>query len=449
MALAVLAVYGSAKRIAGAPAAAIAAALAACVPWMAMLGSVAYVEGLLLLYCTLAIGWILPRLRESSSRATVVSIVSSIPSAQHGQDGRGTLTPGIARLTSHSTKESPATADFILAGVMAGLACGVKYTAVPTVLAAIVAALLVARVRSGITLSTTARQLAVFIASATVVLSPWLIRNYAWTRNPVFPMALRTLGPGHFDPTQVERWERFHRVPDADRPLSRRLTVAAQRVLADWQFGYALIPVALVALLLGLRQREIRFLAVLLALQTVFWLMCTHVMPRFLVTAIPIGAMAIAFAFRERLAWIGGCIAIIVFTTGFLALQRDFTPRAAMGRQGLFGITDYSLMQPPELDGMASGKLPIALIADMPFSHPAPSRCLRYRTVFDIRFPAGKSVIDAWLGEDLASLQKHGAVIIHVGELRRLAKTVWAVPPLPPEWDRVPDEPIVFPKRSS
>ena len=51
------------------------------------------------------------------------------------------------------------------------------------------------------------RAIAVFVVCGVVVFSPWLIRNYVWARNPVFPEGMSVLGRGHFSAEQVARWE--------------------------------------------------------------------------------------------------------------------------------------------------------------------------------------------------------------------------------------------------
>src|SRR5213075_2208418 len=90
--LGVIALYSIAKRLSPL-AAALAPAAMATVPWIAMLGSVAYNESGLLLYVILAIAWML----------------------------RG--------ITTLQARKS----SFAIAGITAGLACGVKYTAVPII----------------------------------------------------------------------------------------------------------------------------------------------------------------------------------------------------------------------------------------------------------------------------------------------------------------------------
>ncbi|HEY7120445.1 MAG TPA: hypothetical protein VH475_27925, partial [Tepidisphaeraceae bacterium] len=185
------AVYGAVRRDGdaedGSTAARTAVASAAAVvvlaaPWSVMLGSVAYAEGGLALYTGLAAAWMLRAVGRGETR------------------GRAML----------------------VAGAMVGFACGVKYTAVPMVLlalgiTAVVVALATRRLREWW------KGLLVYSVVAVAVASPWYVRNAVWTRNPVFPLAMNTLGRAHFDEVQVERFRIAHSPPPAERPLGARL----------------------------------------------------------------------------------------------------------------------------------------------------------------------------------------------------------------------------------
>ncbi len=409
MLLAVVAVYATVKDQlpAGSRAGPICAAVAAAsVPWLAMLGAVAYVESALLLYTTLAIAWMMRAIR------------GGLPYR-----------------------------DLIVGGVLAGLACGVKYTAVPTILllvpvVAIVVILLnresqISDLKSPIENrkskieNRTLLRLAVFIACGAIVFSPWLIRNAIWTGNPVFPMAMRLLGRAHFDEVQVQRFERAHSVPPALAPLRARLGAAWKGIAAHWQYGFVLLPAGLAAMIYLIRSWEMQFLLLLFGLELLFFLFFTHLQPRFAILLVPIAAIALGLA-SAHLPRVGAIVAILGIVTGGVALHGAFAPQAEYGRLGLFCLDDYTAINP------AVEKCPAAEFAlignSQAFSVPVPMSRLRYRTIFDIRFAPGQSPLDAWLGEDLATLKKKFAVNIHPGELTRLAEHYYAVPTLAPDW---------------
>ena len=77
----------------------------------------------------------------------------------------------------------------------------------------------------------TANAQLIFLAMAITTFSPWLIRNCAWTRNPVFPEATSIFGKAHLSDAQVERWKRAHS-PREDQERSFRAHVALARETA-------------------------------------------------------------------------------------------------------------------------------------------------------------------------------------------------------------------------
>ncbi len=209
--LAVLAAYGFARRIGPAASANLAGAALLTVPWLTQLAAIAYDEGGFLLFGTLAIGWALAATLEPQYRLR----------------------------------------RFALAGAMAGLAAGSKLTAVPEVLLAVplvcAAAGLWMRLthqrpmtpdapatqtvlppatppRPAIKTANDSKHLvldlALFCISASLCFGPWLVRNFIWTHNPVFPELMPLLGPGDFSPAQVTRWELAHQAPPPQQSIT-------------------------------------------------------------------------------------------------------------------------------------------------------------------------------------------------------------------------------------
>lgn len=416
MTLAVAAVYGLARSAVGADpaapargrAAAVAAAvLAASVPWLAMLGCVAYVEGGLLLYATLALAWMLHALRGGRRRC------------------------------------------FAVAGLMAGLACGTKYTAVPMVLALVPLAvagceaarrLRVGRARAGartLTRADGAARLAaglgIFLLAGAAAMAPWLVRNAVWTGNPVFPLAMRYLGRAHFDTVQMERFERAHRAPADRSAVGARVMTFVRRVALDWQYGFVLLPAAAVAAVFARRAPFMPLLGTAALLQVVFWLFFTHLEPRFAVTLVPVAAAMVGAALRDR-PRAACCAAVLAAASGAACLAPRLAPMAARARQGLYGLRDPGELT-PELRGIQKPDSRLAHIGGcQPFFDTVHASRLRYRTIFDIRFAPGVNVLDAWLGESLASLARDHIVVIHPAEIMRLSQTYWQVPPLGDDW---------------
>ena len=384
--LAVLAACGFAPR--GAPAVASALALAAT-PWLTQLGAIAYDEGGLLLFGTLAIGWALRAACDRDQR--------------------------IRRLA--------------LAGTMAGFACGSKLTAVPEVLVAtavVLAAFLfvLPRARKESLLQRTSGVL-VFTLAGLLCFAPWLIRTWAWSGNPVFPELPSVLGRGHFSQVQVERWERAHSPRPDQRSLPARLSAGWTDVLASWQFGFLLIPAALAAMIVDFRNPDVWFLGAMLFLLAVFWVGFTHLQGRFFILAAPICAMLIA-----RLSWgvlpvlaIQAVIAFILLNTHFLTpLRRSFIPL-------VLGTEDLSWLTPPAMRPVPANE-PLTLVGDAKaFVYQRPMSLLSYRTIFDVDTSRARDILEAWAGATLDLKQRW--LLIDPTELERFERTYQPLPPLP------------------
>ena len=388
----------------------VAAVSAASVPWLAMLGSVAYVESALLLYATLALAWAIRGLNTASLRC------------------------------------------FAAGGAMAGLACGTKYTAAPTVLVLIPLGILLWRLAARIAHAVSRRPdapslhhdwagmrlpaaLGVWLLVGLALFAPWLVRNAVWTGNPVFPLAMRLLGRAHFDQVQMERFERAHSAPADCTSVSARLAAFMRRVVLDWQYGYALLPIAAAAAILGRRTLWMPLLTLLICLEIAFWLFFTHLEPRFAVLIVPLAAAIVGAAVHERPLF-AAVAALFIAIAGLSCLLPRFMPLARRAQQGLYRLDDPAALT-PEIARIQTPDVRLAHIGGcQPFFDTVPASRLRYRTIFDIRFPPGKSVLDAWLGRDLAELARDHIVVIHPGEIKRLSQTYWQVPPLPHDWRR-------------
>jgi hypothetical protein len=361
----------------------VAAFLTAAVPWIPLLAAVAYDEGGMLLWGTVAIGW---AMRAENLR------------------------------------------QIALAGVFAGLAAGAKLTAVPVLFVGIPIGLLITQT-SGRTLG----RCVLFVACALLTLSPWLIRNQVWAGNPVFPEAMRWLGHGHFSEVQVQRWHLAHEVPNAEhRSAMGRLAAFGEQVILDSRYGFILLPLAVAAVILN-RKRQSLFLAILLAVQILFWICFTHVQGRFMVMAIPIAAMLVGQMNGEKWKIVGGLAAAILAGLGttLVGLQlgglihKYPDLRDTLGRENLNGLMIDTRTLPPDV--------PVDLVGNaQAFLFQIPMSRLNYKTVFDVdTSDPSNSVIEDWL----AGMPKTPIVIVDSGELGRFAKTYYNIPSLSPASD--------------
>jgi hypothetical protein len=373
---AVYALAGAGKR------GTVAALLVAATPWTGLLAPVAYNEGGTLLFATLAIGW---AIRAQTCR------------------------------------------EFLIAGIFAGFAAGTKLSVAPPVFVGIP---LAAMIKSALTLRPRLNlaHLACYLLAGVLALSPWLIRDWKWTGNPVFPEAMNVLGKAHFSPVQVERWRQAY-LPDKDhRSPAGRLRALWSEILWDWRYGYLLFPLGIGALALGLRNRAMLGLGIMLVFQIAFWICFTHLQSRFMVTAIPI--IALMLAQIEARSWLPLCaaagLAMAVFSAVMLVnkmgpyLKIDHEKATLIGRENLEGFRLLDIRQ------LADGQS-VDLVGDAcAFWYQIPMSRLNYKTVFDVDTSDPTQSIDqAWL----AGMPKDAVVWRDAPELKRFARTYYGIKP--------------------
>jgi hypothetical protein len=226
----------------------------------------------------------------------------------------GMLAMGMAAMAAGlkvARSETLATRWALTAGLLAGLACGFKYTAVPLI-AAPLGILMLARPRSSVSDAGSSeslesqgsadaeangrhgsrplrpgggpRLLALYALGAVLTFSPWLIRNVANTGNPFFPLAYDVFKDrsGSWDAALNERWERAHGSADAEQTLSSLPARIWSRTAGDFRMGILALPLAIVGALRR-RDRWTLVLLIILALQFGVWLLATHLFARFAV----------------------------------------------------------------------------------------------------------------------------------------------------------------------
>jgi len=288
----------TARRTTGSPWAMLAGAALLAVPWVLIVGSLAYNE----MY-TLALG-----------AAALLILAGDRPTAR----------------------------GWAAAGALLGAATMAKLTAGPLMAAGLVLALLPRAKRPRERERARWARVAALGFAGFLVVCPWLIRNASWTGNPVFPFLAEHLGTGHWTPEQAARWERAHHPGDPWRgleaawdrwltspgygalfaePAERRATDVARFADAP---GLPLFWIAvLLAGALALRRRRARHLTLAmsaaLAVSLFAWLGLTHHQGRFLVYTLLPGALVFGLGMGEASAaaprWRG-----LVATTGLAVI---------------------------------------------------------------------------------------------------------------------------------
>lgn len=181
--------------------------------------------------------------------------------------------------------------QFMLAGALLGTAAGVKMTAVGMVAAPVALALFLPHEPNA---APRGRSAAILVVVATLLYAPFLVRNFLWTGNPIFPMATRVLGGGNWSEVQAARWSRAH---DPTGTLVERFLRFVPDGIFDSRFDplwWLLVAVAIAGGIACARTRRGTLQAVaMVGVQIAFWAGFTHTAGRFLLpVAIPLAVCA-------------------------------------------------------------------------------------------------------------------------------------------------------------
>lgn len=384
------------------------------VPWLALLGCLAYVELGLVFFAALsaAIVWDAVRAESDAGWRTVLA-----------------------------------------AGLLAGLAGGCKYTALVLVDAALPAAWLVA-MRGG--LRARAVRVAVFGVGAAVAFAPWLVRNAAFTGNPVYPFAYHWFGGAAWSDAQAAQWDHGHHV---DVSIGARFALVGQELFASTLFGPAIFVAGVAGLVLA--RGRVRLLGgVWLLLLIVIWATTTHMPGRFLVVAaVPLAWLAAAgVAGRPR--WVGGVLTAVMLVgsawnagvlVSHLRAEQDWWGRLGVPLRMLPGATEAFAAQASLVNVLVPDGVGVRLVGEA--------------RAFYVRSPVRYAVVfseDPWLvfaadatpaaAVDWLRREKTGYVVFSWAEIGRLRNTygfpAWVTPawvagleagglrpvPLPAEW---------------
>lgn len=193
----------------------------------------------------------------------------------------------------------------VVTGLMLGAACAVKYLSVGLIVAPVIAVMIAA----GLIKPRRLAQTALAILATGVLFSPWLVRNFIYTGNPVFPLATSMFGRGHWSEESEQRWVNGHGpqfkppVPQPadwkESPHPDKIELLYRNFIAYQWFGTLLMIAAGVGLCLiaAYPSRGSPWnwaIIAILAIQVAVWAAFTHEMPgRFLVPAlVPICLLA-------------------------------------------------------------------------------------------------------------------------------------------------------------
>ena len=249
---------------------AVACILVAGLPWLAVTGTLAYSESLML--C--ALGCAMCVLAEGACR--------------HSLTRGGLLALACAAVAAFGAKPS--------AALLVALPIGV-------------ASLPLWRGRSA---SARIVDAVACVSLAAALLAPWWIRNWLATGNPLYPFAEPLFGAGTWTQEQAARFAAAH---DAPEGMSRWTALVRQWVAfgwgeppaegAAWRPLWSLMPLMLIAAIAwsvarSVRARAVRtpdaLCALVILVQVAAWLLATHLQSRFLLPTLVPGAMLVACA---------------------------------------------------------------------------------------------------------------------------------------------------------
>lgn len=376
-------IYGACRNK-GPAVASVCASVILCVPFVPMLGSVAYNEMGLMLFATCA--WALARIGGSALKSG------------------------------------------LMPGLMSGFAIGCKYTALPMVA---LPALILIFTRKDRKFSS----VAAFVLGMCLTASPWLIRNVAWTGNPVFPIASAQLG-GPFTPEQTHRFDVAHAPRPEQQTMVGRAMALSEQVLFDWKFGLGalLLASAIVVALFDIKKTWPLLVSLLVIV--LVWLFATHLQGRFFVVALPLLAMLLATGKPKFVLPLVLVICAIGLIRGGEVARRVHNLQTFIGFDAIEQLTDGWL-------GQGAGKRlsnsigPVQLVGDArAFWYAVPMSRLSYQTVFDVR--------TSWLPETKKNgVGDGGLIVVDADEIRRFIKTYKSLPEMPTNFQSL-DRPTIM-----
>jgi len=237
----------------------------------------------------------------------------------------------------------------MICGVLAGLTCGCKYTAVAFIALPIICiAPFICRQSRAMRVKSVA-----LVAMGTgVAFAPWLVKNAAFTGNPVFPLANTVFHahPPGFGAEQTLQWNIGHE-PPTDEQGVKRFSIAFQRIVTDPQqrFGPVIFILAVMGFGFGRSNRESFLLAFVLIIQIAVWLFATHLFARFATPwLLPLSLLAAQTVRRFDSPW---RLTIPLVTVAGAAFNFAYIENLYAGERGGLDAAPASLFYDGKLPG--------------------------------------------------------------------------------------------------
>ncbi len=320
----------------------------------------------------------------------------------------------------------------VVSGLLAGFACGFKYTAIPMVALPMLVAWLIAgrsRVRAGLA----------FAMGAAAAFSPWAIRNAVNTGNPVFPLARSVFHERSavWSDEAAARWSEGHRPDPAARAPLARVREVGRTIFANPMFGVPLFAFCVWGAVAGLRRwrRETAAAIIFVLIVVAVWAGTTHLIDRFAVAIIaPLALLAAIAAASGRSARIAVVALAVVGAAWNLRSTIGVFRDARIFDVAAFGQTEWmtsgqwpGYAHVPALNKIQESGGKVLMLGDARAFYV--SGRPGYHVVFN-RNPFAEGV-EAWLSSPTSAerpdawLRKHGYTHLYVdwSEIRRLSRS--------------------------
>jgi|GEM_PF-1905200 len=179
----------------------------------------------------------------------------------------------------------------LLSGISIGLAVSCKYPAILSFLAIEVLILFhtnwVKRLKTAV----------LFALIVLLTSSPWFIKNFIWTRNPVYPLFYNVFDGKNWDNAKDERFQKAH-APGKKDLITLVRTLWDMTIKDQFMTPIFLLFIPLIIFLKGI-DRHIKYLLVYLALFYLFWFYFTHRIDRFFLPATPALALVSGYIYMR------------------------------------------------------------------------------------------------------------------------------------------------------
>lgn len=299
----------------------------------------------------------------------------------------------------------------VMAGLFAGAAFGCKYPALLMIAVPLGAGLLGLSHRRTVPLHMIA-----FGSGFILLAGIWLVRNLAWTGNPVFPLLYDWVGSTTWDAVRDERFVKGHQSSSFTLPI---MGSYARDVFerSDWQSAlvFAFAPWSLFS-----RRRVAFALWALIVYLFLTFFFTTHRLDRFFLTIEPVAALLAGGGMVVVMGWLGRWIPAIVTTfivlfniayvsTPLCGMNLYTDPLSSVRRVAIDSVAP-SLAALIESDLVKSDQtvlfVGLAAVYESPYSS-------RYNTVFDSnileRIARDPNTGKLRRGDDIrSSLARHG-----------------------------------------